>query len=48
MLVFDNAGPMEKPAHVVLLDWEKDQIVAIRDFLFVPYTIEAIDWARLA
>jgi RNA polymerase sigma factor (sigma-70 family) len=47
MLVFDNAGPMEKPAHFVLLEWRKDQIVAIRDFLFAPYAMEAVDWVRL-
>ncbi|HEY4134925.1 MAG TPA: sigma-70 family RNA polymerase sigma factor [Alphaproteobacteria bacterium] len=47
MLAFDNAGPMEKPAHFVLLDWQENRIVAIRDFLFAPYALEAIDWARL-
>ncbi|MDB5763730.1 MAG: hypothetical protein JWQ21_2725 [Herminiimonas sp.] len=47
MLVFDNAGPMEKPAHFVLLEWQSDQIVGIRDFLFAPYAIETVDWLRL-
>ncbi|MDH6231380.1 RNA polymerase sigma factor (sigma-70 family) [Mesorhizobium soli] len=47
MLVFDAAGPMEKPAHFVLIDWQNDRIAAIRDFLFAPYAIETADWARL-
>lgn len=47
MLVFDNAGSMERPAHFILLDWRESRIVAIRDFLFAPYAIEAVDWARL-
>lgn len=47
MLVFDRTGPMESPAHFVLIDWSDGQIVAIRDFLFAPYVIEATDWVRL-
>ena len=47
MLVFDQVGPMEKPAHFVLLDWREGRIVSIRDFLFAPYAVEALDWARL-
>ncbi|KQV44328.1 MULTISPECIES: sigma-70 family RNA polymerase sigma factor [unclassified Rhizobium] len=47
MLVFDAAGAMEKPAHFVLIDWQGDEIAAIRDFLFTPYAIEATDWVRL-
>ena len=47
MLVFDQAGPMEKPAHFVLPEWQGNQIVAIRDFLFAPYAMEAVDWMRL-
>ena len=47
MLVFDSTGPMDKPAHFVLLDWRKSRIAAIRDFLFAPYVLEAIDWGRL-
>ncbi|MGN6286656.1 MAG: sigma-70 family RNA polymerase sigma factor [Afipia sp.] len=48
MLAFDSAGATDKPAHFVLLDWQDDRIVAIRDFLFAPYALEAADWARLA
>jgi len=48
MLVFDATGPMERPAHFVLIDWSQDRIAAIRDFLFTPYVLEAIDWVRLA
>jgi RNA polymerase sigma factor (sigma-70 family) len=47
MLVFDSAGPMEKPAHFVLVDWSESRIIEIRDFLFAPYVLEAIDWVRL-
>jgi RNA polymerase sigma factor (sigma-70 family) len=47
MLVFDSTGPMEKPAHFVLIDWSESRIIEIRDFLFAPYVLEAIDWARL-
>ena len=47
MLVFDSTGPMERPAHFVLLDWAESQIIGIRDFLFAPYVLEAIDWVRL-
>ena len=46
MLVFES-GAMEKPAHFVLVDWRDDQISAIRDFLFAPYALESVDWARL-
>ena len=47
MLVFEAAGTMEGPAHFVLIDWRGEEIVAIRDFLFTPYAIEAADWVRL-
>lgn len=47
MLVFEAVGRMEKPAHFVLIDWRGEEIVAIRDFLFTPYAIEAADWVRL-
>jgi RNA polymerase sigma-70 factor (ECF subfamily) len=47
MLVFDSTGPMERPAHFVLIDWSESRIVGIRDFLFAPYVLEAMDWVRL-
>jgi len=47
MLVFDSAGPMERPAHFVLIDWPEHRIIKIRDFLFAPYVLEAIEWVRL-
>jgi RNA polymerase sigma factor (sigma-70 family) len=47
MLVFDNTGPMERPAHFVLIEWSEGRIIEIRDFLFAPYVLEAIDWVRL-
>lgn len=47
MLVFDSTGPMDKPAHFVLVGWRDERIVEIRDFLFTPYVLESIDWVRL-
>jgi RNA polymerase sigma factor (sigma-70 family) len=47
MLVFDSTGPMERPAHFVLIEWSEDRIIEIRDFLFVPYVLEGMDWVRL-
>ncbi len=47
MLVFDSAAPPSKPAHFVLVEWRGDRITAIRDFLFAPYVLEAIEWAQL-
>jgi len=47
MLVFDSTGPMDRPAHFVLIDWSESRIIEIRDFLFAPYVLEAIDWVRL-
>ena len=47
MLVFDSTGPMERPAHFVLIDWSDSRIIEIRDFLFAPYVLEAMDWVRL-
>lgn len=47
MLVFDASGPMEKPAHFVLIGWAENRITEIRDFLFAPYVLDAIDWVRL-
>lgn len=47
MLVFAAGGSMERPAHFVLVDWDNGRIAAIRDFLFAPYALEAVDWVRL-
>lgn len=46
MLVFDSSA-MQQPAHFVLVDWRNDEIEAIHDFLFAPYALESVDWARL-
>jgi RNA polymerase sigma factor (sigma-70 family) len=48
MLVFDGTGPMQRPAHFVLIGWSGARIAWIRDFLFAPYVLDAIDWVRLA
>jgi RNA polymerase sigma-70 factor (ECF subfamily) len=47
MLVFDSTGPMERPAHFILIDWTENRITGIRDFLFAPYVLETVDWMRL-
>jgi RNA polymerase sigma factor (sigma-70 family) len=47
MLVFDATGAMDRPAYFVLIQWRDERIVAIRDFLFAPYVLEAIEWGRL-
>lgn len=47
MLVFDSTGPIERPAHFVLIDWSDGRIVNIRDFLFAPYVLEAADCVQL-
>jgi hypothetical protein len=47
MLVFDSSGPMQSPAHFVVIDWSDNRIIAIRDFLFAPYVLEGADWVRL-
>ncbi|TPL03255.1 sigma-70 family RNA polymerase sigma factor [Mesorhizobium sp. B2-4-14] len=47
MLVFDSTGPMDRPAHFVLVDWSENRIIGIRDFLFAPYVLEATDWVQL-
>lgn len=46
MLVFER-GAAEKPAYFVLIGWDDDRIVAIRDFLFAPYALESVDWLIL-
>lgn len=45
VLVFERDS-MERPAHFVLVDWRDERISSIRDFLFAPYAIEALDWTR--
>lgn len=46
MLVFDR-NAMDRPAHFVLVEWRNDRIATIRDFLFAPYVLDSVDWARL-
>jgi RNA polymerase sigma-70 factor (ECF subfamily) len=47
MLVYDARGPMDRPSHFVVLEWRAAAIAGIKDFLFAPYAMEAIDWVRL-
>jgi len=46
MLVFDGDAA-ETPSHFVVVDWYGDRIAHIRDFLFAPYALEAVDWVKL-
>jgi hypothetical protein len=39
---------VREPAHFALLEWRKDRIAGIRDFLYAPYVLDGIDWVRLA
>jgi RNA polymerase sigma-70 factor (ECF subfamily) len=48
MLVFDRNGTTNRPAHFVLIDWQGNRIAGIRDFLFAPYALEAIDFVMIA
>lgn len=49
MLVFDAACEgAGAPSHFALIEWKDDQVAAIRDFLFAPYTLEGTGWRRLA
>jgi RNA polymerase sigma factor (sigma-70 family) len=47
MLVFDGDAA-EQPSHFVVIDWRGEQIVRIRDFLYAPYALDAVDWVKLA
>jgi len=47
MLVYDARGPMDRPAHFVLLTWRAEDVARIQDYLFAPYVMEAADWVRL-
>jgi RNA polymerase sigma factor (sigma-70 family) len=47
MLVFDGDAA-EQPSHFVVVDWRGEQIVRIRDFLYAPYVLDAVDWVKLA
>jgi RNA polymerase sigma factor (sigma-70 family) len=47
MLVYDAREQTSRPAYFVVLVWSENKVVAIRDFLYAPYTMEACDWVRL-
>jgi len=47
MLVYDARGPMDRPAHFVLLTWRAEGVTRIQDYLFAPYVMETADWVRL-
>jgi hypothetical protein len=48
MLVFDSTGPMERPAHFVLIDWSESRIIADPGFRcslpMCSKTITYADW----
>lgn len=43
IIMFDPQDPSGPPRYFVLLDWENDSIVNIRDFLFAHYAIEGAE-----
>jgi RNA polymerase sigma-70 factor (ECF subfamily) len=46
ILVFDKADVTGPPLYFVILDWDGDSIVSIRDFLFARYAIEDAEISR--
>ena len=46
MLVFDETE-VSRPTHFVLVTWHDGRITAIRDFLFAPYALEAVEWVLI-
>jgi RNA polymerase sigma-70 factor (ECF subfamily) len=47
VLVRDPANPEAQPSYFVLLDWEGDRLLNIRDFRFARYAIEGAELAVL-
>jgi RNA polymerase sigma-70 factor (ECF subfamily) len=47
MLVHDREVSLDLPAYFVVLDFEGDRVVDIRDFLFARYAMEGVDLRRL-
>ena len=47
MLVFDRGISPETPAYFVILDFDGDRVISIRDFLFARYAMDAIDLVLL-
>jgi RNA polymerase sigma-70 factor, ECF subfamily len=43
ILVRDPKDPAGKPNYFILLDWNEDGLINIRDFLYAPYAIEGAE-----
>jgi RNA polymerase sigma-70 factor, ECF subfamily len=48
MLVFDREVSLDTPAFVVVLEFDGDRVVVIRDFLFARYAMEGMDTRAIA
>ena len=47
MLVYDREVSLDSPAYFVVLTFEGDNVVAIRDFLIARYAMEGIELRRI-
>ena len=47
LLVSDPADPTDAITYVVLLDWQGEEIAAIRDFRFAPYIAQSLTVSAL-
>jgi RNA polymerase sigma-70 factor, ECF subfamily len=48
MLVFDRNTSLDTPAYFVVLEFDGDRVVGIRDFLFAPYVMEGVEIRAIA
>ena len=46
ILVYEPGEPQAKPAYFILLEWDGDKLIAIRDFRYARYAIEDADITR--
>lgn len=44
ILVFDPAAPSQRPAYFMLLQWDGDRVVAIRDFRHASYVTDSAEF----
>ncbi|HEX7914754.1 MAG TPA: RNA polymerase sigma factor, partial [Rudaea sp.] len=47
-LAFDPHDPAAAPIYFVLLNWDGDRLVGIRDFRYARYAVEGAEFATLA
>lgn len=48
ILVYNPADPAGPPTYFVLIEWQGDRLITIRDFLYAPYVMEKAEVQRLA